>query len=180
MKKIVLILTVLATTIGYSQEIKWVTLEEAIELQKKAPRKIIMDVYTNWCGPCKLLDKKTFKNVDVANYINTHYYAVKFNAEGNDKINYNGNTYTNPGFDASRVNKRNSAHQLTRFLRVAAYPTLVFFDESGNVIAPIRGYQTPQQIELYLKLFKSDEYLQMTTKEKFQAYANAFKAEFKG
>ena len=41
-------------------KINWITIEEAIELQKTAPKKIIMDVYTNWCGPCKMLDKNTF------------------------------------------------------------------------------------------------------------------------
>ena len=41
-----------------------------------------MDMYTVWCGPCKMLDKNTFHNKDVADYINKYYYAVKFNAEG--------------------------------------------------------------------------------------------------
>ena len=69
-----------------AQQINWVSLEEAVELQKKTPKKIMMDVYTNWCGPCKMLDKNTFQNKDVADYINKNYYAVKFNAEGNDEI----------------------------------------------------------------------------------------------
>ncbi|HCY80556.1 MAG TPA: thioredoxin family protein, partial [Xanthomarina gelatinilytica] len=74
----------------------WVTLEEAVALQKKNPKKIMIDAYTNWCGPCKMLDKNTFKNKDVADYVNKHYYAVKFNAEGNETINFKGNTFTNP------------------------------------------------------------------------------------
>ena len=31
-----------------ANKINWITIEEAIELQKKEPRKIMMDVYTNW------------------------------------------------------------------------------------------------------------------------------------
>ena len=80
-------------------EINWMTLEEAIELQKETPKKIIMDVYTNWCGPCKMLDKYTFHNEDVVNYINEHYYAVKFNAEGIDVVTFKGNTYSNPNYN---------------------------------------------------------------------------------
>ena len=38
---------------------------EAMEAQKKT-KKILVDVYTDWCGPCKLMDKKTFQNRDVA------------------------------------------------------------------------------------------------------------------
>lgn len=46
------------------------------------------------------------------------------------------------------------------------------------MISPIRGYQKPQQIELYLKLFKGDDYKTMTTQEDFNAYYEAFKPEF--
>ena len=62
------------------------TLDEARAAQKKEPKKIFMDVYTNWCGPCKLLDKNTFQNPDVSRYISEHFYAVKFNAEGTEEI----------------------------------------------------------------------------------------------
>ena len=72
----------------FAQKIQWMTLAEAREAQKKEPKKIFMDVYTDWCGPCKLLDKNTFQNPDVSRYISEHYYAVKFNAEGTEEIQY--------------------------------------------------------------------------------------------
>ncbi len=169
----------LVTSFIQAQEINWVTIEEALDLQQKQPKKIIMDVYTNWCGPCKLLDKNTFKNQDVANYINDNYYAVKFNGEGNATIKFKENTFTNPQYDPAKANKRNSAHQFASYMRVNAYPTLVFFDEKGEFITPIMGYQSPQQLELYLKLFKSDEYKKMTDQDEFNAYHQAFKPEFK-
>ena len=55
-----------------------------------------MDVYTEWCGPCKMMDKNTFANRDVLNYINENFYAVKFNGEGNEKINFFDQEFTNP------------------------------------------------------------------------------------
>lgn len=181
MKKIVYIF---AFTLLYSigsvaqvLEINWVTLDEALELQKKNPKKIMMDVYTNWCGPCKMLDKNTFHNPDVVNFVNANYYAVKFNGEGNDQVNFDGKTFSNPNYNPALANRRNSAHELTRYLQVSAYPTIVFFDEEAKVIAPIRGYQKPQGIELYLKLFKEDDYVGMD-QESFNAYALAFKPEF--
>ena len=87
--------------------------EEALELQKETPKKILMDVYTDWCGPCKLMDKKTFQNHDVATYVSKHYYAVKFNAEGDETINYYNNKFTNPGDPTKKG--RNSSHQFTKF-----------------------------------------------------------------
>lgn len=160
-------------------KINWITIEEAIELQKTAPKKIIMDVYTNWCGPCKMLDKNTFQNVDVANYVNDHFYAVKFNAEGNTSVTYKDKTFRNPDYDATKANRRNSSHEFSRYLNVRAYPTMVFFDEEANYITPVTGYLKPQQLEVYLKLFQSDKHKEMTTQEQFNTYYKTFKPSFK-
>ncbi|WP_242131471.1 thioredoxin family protein [Aestuariivivens marinum] len=163
-----------------AQEINWVTLDEALALQKKTPKKIMMDVYTNWCGPCKMLDKNTFQNKDVADYVNKHYYAVKFNGEGNEVVTFDNKTFENPNYNAANANRRNAAHQLTSYLQVSAYPTIVFIDEAGKVIAPIRGYKVPTELELYLKMFKQDDHKTIDTQEKFNDYYRAFKPEFEG
>ncbi|WP_053990999.1 thioredoxin fold domain-containing protein [Mangrovimonas sp. TPBH4] len=182
MKKLgyIVLLAVLTSVSSIAQEINWVTLDEALELQKKKPKKIMMDVYTNWCGPCKMLDRNTFHNPDVVDFVNENYYAVKFNAEGNETVNYDGKTFSNKNYDPALANRRNGVHDLTLYLKVSAYPTIVFFDEEGKILAPIRGYQKPQQLELYLKLFNSDEHVNMKSQEDFNTYYNAFQPEFKG
>ena len=181
MKKITFIslILVLLSFTSYAQEINWMSLDKAQELQKKNPKKIMMDAYTNWCGPCKMLDKNTFHNPDVVDYVNKNFYAVKFNAEGNETINYLGKTYGNPNYDPALENRRNSPHELARYLQIQAYPTIVFMDETGNVIAPIRGYQKPTQLELYLKLFESDDYKDIKSQDQFNEYYKNFTPEFK-
>jgi len=180
MKKYILLalFTVFATVTISAQEINWITLEEAVALQKKNPKKIMMDMYTSWCGPCKLLDAKTFKNKDVAEYVNKHYYAVKFNAEGNDVVSFKDKTFSNPNYDPAKAKRRNSGHELARFFSVKSYPTILFLDEKAEFIAPIIGYKKPQQIELYLKMFKKNEHIDMDTQAKFNAYFKKFKPEF--
>ena len=163
---------------NFSQEIKWITLEDAVYLQESDPRNIIMDVYTNWCGPCKLLDRNTFANKDVANYINENFYAVKFNAEGNDIVNFKGYTFENPNYDPAKANRRNSSHQLTQALRVSAYPTIVFLDKSNNLLHRLRGYKTPKQLEVYLKLFTDDNYKNYQSQEEFNNFFESFVYEF--
>lgn len=182
MKKItyILLLAILVSANSIAQEINWVSFEEALTLQKKNPKKIMVDVYTNWCGPCKMLDKNTFHNTDVVQYVNENYYAVKFNGEGNEVVNYQGKSFNNPNYKPELANRRNSAHTLARYLQISAYPTIVFIDEKADVIAPIRGYQTPPQLELYLKMFKKDDHKSIDTQEKFNEYYKTFKAEFKG
>lgn len=160
-----------------AQEIKWMTMNEALAAQKKHPKKIFMDAYTVWCGPCKLLDKNTFSNKDVIAFVNKHYYPVKFNAEGEEKINYRDQVFTNTGYDPARKG-RNSMHDFARALKITGYPSLVFFDEQGNLIGPIPGYRTPHQLELFLKLFQHEDYKKMTTAEAFQEYSKNFQNQF--
>lgn len=157
--------------------IKWITIEEAVKAQARNPKKIILDAYTTWCGPCKLLDKNTFSNPDLIAYVNKNFYAVKFNAEGNDVVNLKGKTYTNPNFDPNKTG-RNSQHQLSQFLGVTAYPTILFLDEKATVITPVIGYRTAQELELYLKFFKEDTHKKITSKEDFSKYASEFKPSF--
>jgi len=159
------------------ETINWVTFNQALELQKKEPKKIFVDVYTDWCGPCKMLDKMTFNNVDVAKYINENYYAVKFNAEGNQSISYKEQTYTNPRYVEGRTG-RSSTHDFTTALQVRAYPTMLFFDEEGNPIHSVSSFLKPKQLEIYLKLFAKEDYKTVTTQEKWQEYQLHFVSTF--
>ncbi|NLP58897.1 thioredoxin fold domain-containing protein [Lutibacter sp. B1] len=178
MRKTLIVALTLFTLSISAQEINWMTLEEAVIAQNNKPKKIIIDAFTTWCGPCKMLEKNTFQNKDVAEYINKNYYAVKFNAEGNETINFKGNTFTNPNFDPNKTG-RNSPHQLSSYFGVRAYPTIIFLDEEANLLGPIPGYQSPQQLEIFLNLFKDDTYKSVTTKEAWEDYIANFKHEFR-
>lgn len=179
MKYLLLTVTfLLLTTFVSAQEIKWMSMNEALAAQKKAPKKILMDAYTTWCGPCKLMDQKTFTNKNVINYVNKHFYAVKFNAEGTEEVMYKDFNYTNPNFDPSRKG-RNSQHFFADALKVTGYPSLVFFDEKSEVIAPIVGYRTPVQLEIFLKMIGNNDYKKLTSAEAWQKYEENFKGTFK-
>ena len=179
MKKLILSLSILLFTAPglLAQEIKWMTMNEALEAQKAKPKKIFMDAYTTWCGPCKLLDRNTFSNQDVINYINKYYYPVKFNAEGTEEIKYREYIFNNPGYDPNRRG-RNSTHQFATAMKVTGYPSLVFFDEKGDLIGPIPGYRTPHELELFLKMFVGEDYKKINSPEAFKAYSEAFENEF--
>ena len=169
----------LLTNIVFSQKIQWMSLNEARAAQKVKPKKIFMDVYTNWCGPCKLLEKNTFQNPDVSRYISENYYAVKFNAEGTDVIKFYNQTFSNPNYDPNRKG-RNTTHQFTQYLGVKGYPTMVFFSEDGDPIMPLVGYYKPKQIELYLKMIKQGDYQVFSKPEDFENYKKNFIPKFRG
>jgi len=158
--------------------IKWVTLEEAQALVKKLPKPLMVDVYTSWCGPCKMLDAKTFSDPELADYVNKHFYAVKFNAESGDPVTFKGQVLTNPEFNPASVGGRNGTHQLTMTIANVqgriAYPTVVYMDSEMNVLAPVQGYLTPDQMEPILAYFGEGPY----KTQDYQTFMGSFKSRW--
>ena len=182
MKKLLLFIVIIGFTFsGKAQETKinWMSFEEAIAAQSKEPRKIMIDMFTTWCGPCRMLDKNTFQNKDVAAYVNQNYYAVKFNAEGDGDITFKDQTFSNPNYDPLKKRGRNSQHQLAASFGVNAYPTVLFLDEKADLLLPVKGYHAPKQLEIYLKVFGTNAYKKITSKEDFTTYQKEFISDFK-
>lgn len=137
-----------------SELVKWYSIEEAQELVKKEPRKIYIDMYTDWCGWCKVMDKKTFTDESIANHLNTNFYAVKFDAEGKENVTFKDKTFK---FVAQGSR---GYHELAAALMQGkmSYPTSVFLDENLNIIAPLPGYQKPEQLDPILEFIGDDHY----------------------
>ena len=167
----------LSFTTFQAQEIKWMSMNEALAAQKKAPKKIFMDVYTTWCGPCKMLDRDTFSDKNVIKYVNENFYAVKFNAEGTEEVTYLDFTYTNPNYQEERKG-RNAQHLFAHALKINSYPNLVFFKDNGDLIQALPGYRTPSELEIFLKMIASDDYMQITTADAWENYQKNFKSTF--
>ena len=161
------------------EEIHWMTLDEALQAQRNFPKKIMLDVYTNWCGPCKMMDKITFTNQNLVNYVNQNFYAVKFDAEGNESVTYNGRVLTNPQYNPStRMNARNAPHQLAIALGIQSFPSIIFLREDAVYLANFPGYRTAQQLEVYLKLMATDEYEYITSERQMRQFESSFQPTF--
>jgi thioredoxin-related protein len=137
-----------------SAQVNWLTWEEAQAKNKVEPRKFIVDVYTQWCGWCKKMDKATFQQSEIASYINKNYYAIKFDAETKTDINFKEKPY-------KYVRQGTSGyHQLAAEITFGklSFPTIVFLDEQLNVIQPIPGYKDPASLDKIMKYFAEDYY----------------------
>lgn len=129
------------------QKMPWVSLGDVEGLVKKEPRKILVDVYTPWCGPCKMMDRNTFSNPEIISTMGDKFYPIKFNAEGPDPITYLGKEYTNPQFNPNKTRGRNAKHQLASLFPVRGYPSLIVMNEQFKIIGTIVGYRTPEQLK---------------------------------
>ena len=119
--------------------IHWYTLEEALELQEKNPKKLFIDFYTDWCGWCKVMDSKTFTQDEVIDHLNASYYAVKFDAEQKEAVTFRGQTYE---FHASGRRGINLfAYAILD--KQASYPAFVVLDKELNRQGILRGYLKP-------------------------------------
>ena len=139
-----------------AQDIKWLSWDEAVKLSQTdaKPKKMFVDVYTDWCGWCKKMDKDTFQHPDVSKYMQDNFYMVKLDAEGKDPIEYNGKTFK---FVPSG---RNGYHELAAALLQGqlSYPTVVFLDEEMNMLSPVPGYQKVEPFMQIAKYFGDNIY----------------------
>ncbi|MFN8310241.1 MAG: thioredoxin fold domain-containing protein [Chitinophagales bacterium] len=131
-------------------KIKWMTWDEMQAAQKKAPKKVFVDVYTDWCGWCKRMDATTFENPVIVDYMSKNFYAVKFNAEMAGTVNFKGQVFGQEG----RYNK------LATFLmnNQMSFPTSIYLDEQLNLITTVPGYLDAKQAEPVLNYFATDKY----------------------
>lgn len=164
MKKILLTLAIIAS-FGFcnAQKINWMTFQEAVELNRTAPKKIFIDTYTDWCGWCKKMDLTTFQDSLVVAYMNENYYAVKLDAEMSDTIVFGGYTYVNEG----GMNGRRGTHQLAAALLQGkmSYPSYVFMNEKNQLITVAPGYMDASQFLPVLKYIGTDAYLRQSFKD---------------
>lgn len=152
------------------EKIKWYTFQQAVEMSKKEKKKIFIDVYTDWCGWCKVMDKNTFTHPVIVKYMNQKYYAIKLDAEMKDTIIFNNTTFVNPNPKMPR-----STHQLAASLlnNRMSYPTTVYLDENFNMLTQVPGYLQPVQIEPILKYFGDNAY----PKIKWEDYQKTFRGD---
>lgn len=124
-----------------TNEIQWLSFEEAIEKNKKMEKPIFIDVYTDWCKWCTVMDQKTFSDAKVIRQMNQNFYDVKFNAEQTQPITFKGKKYE--FIPSGRKGIHGLAYDLLD--RSASYPSFIVLDEKLNRQGIIKGYKAPQQ-----------------------------------
>lgn len=137
-----------------SDEINWMTWSEVEDALKTEKKKVFVDVYTDWCGYCKKMDKTTFKDKDIIKYINENFYAVKFDAENKETITLDGNKYK-----YVKSGKRGYNQLAADLLKGRlSYPTIVFLNDDLSLIQPIPGYLDAKKMEVIVTYFAENNH----------------------
>ena len=147
---------------------KWMSLDEAAKNLKAQKRPVLIDLYTDWCGWCKVMDRETYANKNVSKYLAEKYYPIKVNAESKQKITWNNRIYSfNPAYKTNEF-----AIFLTR--GKLSYPTTVIIPADGSEPQAIPGYLKPKEFEAILKYFGEGAY----GKIPFDEYHKKFKGSW--
>ncbi len=127
-------------------------MNEASQQNKLTHKKIYIDVYTDWCGWCKVMDRETFKDPYIVDFMNKNYISVKFNAESKDDIVFKNRVFS--------YIKTSGYHEFAGAIMRGklSYPTSVFLDEELNLIQPLPGYLKPEDFEKVMIYFAKDKY----------------------
>lgn len=165
---LVVLMTLLCVAASAQEKIQWMDFEEAVAAAQSSPKKIFVDVYTDWCGWCKRMDQTTFQDPAVVKYMNENYYAVKFDAERADTVRFMGHDFV------SGVSQfgRKATHQLAAAMlqNKMSYPSYVIFNEQQQLVQVIPGYQEAKNFLPILHFFGDDAFLSKTWKEFLDEY----------
>ncbi|MBX9687336.1 MAG: thioredoxin family protein [Candidatus Obscuribacterales bacterium] len=101
-------------------KLAWMDVNSAKAAAKAKNKLILADVYTDWCGWCKVLDKNTFHNPEVEDYISKNFVLMKVNAE-----------------DGA------AGTEIAKNFQIQGFPTVMVFKANGKVLARIEGYREP-------------------------------------
>ncbi|MFI5172453.1 MAG: thioredoxin family protein [Chitinophagales bacterium] len=117
--RFILILILLACQTVFSQQVNFFqgTWSEAVALAEKENKYLFIDAFTDWCGPCKMLDKNFYNgNSTVADFINANYIGYKSDCE------------------------RGMGIELAQKFKIRAFPTILFFNPQGQLVLVDKGY----------------------------------------
>jgi thioredoxin-related protein len=149
-------------------KVKWLTWTEAVELNKKEKKKILVDVYTDWCGWCKVMDRETFTNDTIVEYLTKNFYCVKLDAEMKEAIEFNGHK-----FEHVQQGGRGGIHTFAYSLLDGnlGYPSIVYLTENYERVVISPGFKRTQQLLSELK-YTAEEIYKTQAWDVYQANNN--------
>ena len=148
-----------ATPAPGEKKLPWLAFDAATDRAMKENKHIIVDIYTTWCGWCKVMDRQTYGNSDVADYLSQNFVLAKLNGESSAKIHWKGKMITEREF--------------ARSVGVTGFPTTYFLKPNAEIVGGAPGFLRPNEMLIYAKYVSTRWYEKGTP----QDYLKSLKQE---
>jgi len=149
-------------------KLNWMSLAEARAGMQTEKRPILIDLYTDWCSWCRVMEKSTYSNDKVIAYIEQKFYPVRLDAETRETLVWENRSYA--------YDKSNHTNGIALYLTGGqlVYPTTVIIPPGGSGPQAIPGYLKPAELEPIVKYFGEGRY----NKESFDSWQKNFKTSW--
>jgi uncharacterized protein YyaL (SSP411 family) len=142
MKKLSVILFfalfIITNSFKTAEEIKWLDFNTGYKLAVKKKKMMMVDVYTDWCGWCKVMDRETYAKSEIAALVNQHFVPIKFNPETpNIVYTFEGKEYNGKGLKEIISNNQ-----------IRGYPATMFINTKNKKSSLVSGYLNPQEFKV--------------------------------
>jgi len=124
-----------------ANELKWLGFNDGYALAKKKGKIMLVDVYTDWCGWCKRMDRDTYEKPEIIEALNKDFVVIKFNPEiQNVMYTFEGKEYNGQQLAAVISNNQ-----------ISGYPTTIFMSPKYKKMNVIAGYYDPARFKPVLE-----------------------------
>ena len=96
--------------------------QKVLDMAEAEQKPVFLDFYTDWCAPCRWLEKDAFHNEAAAKYFNANLISLKVNAEKGEGVD------------------------LAQKFKITAYPTVIYLKPNGQEISRHIGMTTASKL----------------------------------
>jgi len=157
MRRILPILCLLIGSHTFAQGVAWKTFDKGLQDAAVSKKYGFVDVYTDWCGYCKLLESQTLKAAPVMAELQKNFVSIKLNAESEETLSWKG--------------KKMTGRELASLWGVEGFPTMLFLNSKGEIIGSFASFA---EAELMVNLLK---YISSGSREKKVSFEDFLKVK---
>lgn len=144
-------LMIAVTAVGYGQSLNPTALDSALESANENGKKVLIDVYAEWCPYCEKMHTEVYTQSDIIDAVNEHFYLVKINIESENEVNYLGN--------------RMAESEFAKMLNSSSLPTTFFMNGDGELLGMQPGLLPADVFEDLLNFVGSDAFESLSFEE---------------
>lgn len=143
-----------ATVALFGQSLNPTPLDKALAAAKEDGKKVLIDVYAEWCPYCEKMHTEVYTETDIIEAVNAHFHLVKINIESDNEVNYLGN--------------RMAEKEFAKMLNSSSLPTTFFMNADGELLGMQPGLLPADVFEDLLTFVGTDAFESVS----FEEYRN--------